>query len=326
MRERQSEIDVIFAGLRDAGTKLGETMIQYLAYLDGTRELSPNTIVGYGRDLREFTFFCRSKGVTSIRQVTPETVADFLAILKHRGLKASTRYRAFAAIRGLARFAMLKGVSTLSLNRIVIAMQGPRAQRTIPKVLSPDQVTRLLAAVRPKDRYYHRDRAILELLYDAGIRVGELVALRPADMDTETQTLRVEGKGRKVRFLPLTDRAVTAIVTYFRRDRNRQRDRHHIKADRLFLSQSGRTMSREDVYRMLNRHAKRARLPRIGPHMLRHAFATHLLSRGADLRTIQEALGHASLMTTQVYLHVDLTQMRTMLRKYHPRGEVVSQH
>ena len=249
--------------------------------------------------------------------VEPLAVRSFLAALSRDGLGRKSQGRALSAIKSLFRFAGLEGSVAGNPAR---GVRTPRAPKTLPRHLRPGEVETLLEAPRGEEPLTRRDRALLELLYATGLRVSELVSLDWPDLDLKQRVLRVLGKGGKERMVPFGRPAQAALVAW----RESWPEVRRIEADRepVFLNARGERLTDRSVRRVLDRSVAATALARgIPPHTLRHAFATHLLERGADLRSIQELLGHASLATTQKYTHVDIDRLLTVYRDAHPHAK-----
>jgi integrase/recombinase XerD len=299
------------------------TQIQrYLDHLTVERGLSDNTIRAYRRDLARYGGFLRTRGIDDARAVDEHSVASFVA-----GLSASTHgdgkpyratsvVRALSAVRSFHRFLIREGDTDRDPSAGVIR---PKLPRSLPRPLPVEDVTRLLTAPPEGDPVGLRDRAVLETLYGAGLRVSELVGLDVDEVDLEEGSVRVLGKGGKERDVPLGRYATEAIEAYLRRARpDFATDRSRAA---LFLNQRGGRLTRQGVAHVLSRAATRAGLQmRITPHSLRHSFATHLLEGGADVRVVQELLGHASVATTQVYTLVTREHLREVYYTAHPRA------
>lgn len=276
---------------------------------------SPNTLAAYRRDLLRCTAFLRERGVSSAAEVTPSHLREYVFHLKDAGQAGSSIRRAMSALRTWYRILVAEGVVTHDPTE---RLTPPRAGRTLPAVLSVDDVTRLLAAPSHDDPLLFRDRAMLELGYGAGLRVSEWITLDVRDVLLPEALVRVVGKGGKERLVPIGRGAIGAVAVYLRElrpalDRGRA-------AGRLFLNAQGRPLSRVGAWKILRKHVERAGITApVSPHTLRHSFATHLLEGGADLRAVQEMLGHADIATTQVYTHIDRDYLRSVHRQFHPR-------
>jgi integrase/recombinase XerD len=288
----------------------------FLDHLAVERGLSARTLDAYGRDVGRLVEFLQSRGVGRPAEATSESLRDFVYSLKDRGLKPTSIRRSISAVRTYFGFLLAEGlVVTDPTDRL----DTPRVWRRLPSVLSRDEVARIIEAPAPDDRFYWRDRALLEFAYASGVRVSELTALMSRDLLLEEGFARVFGKGAKERLVPVGRRARRALETYLRELRP-QLDRGQA-AGRVFLNAAGRPLNRMAVWRILRRNVRRAGITkRVTPHTLRHSFATHLLEGGADLAAVQEMLGHADISTTQIYTHVDREYLRDVHRRYHPRA------
>lgn len=286
-----------------------------LAQLATERGLAPNTTHAYRRDLSDLADFLARRGRTFDSAVADD-YTGYLRDQSRSGKATRTVARRLAAIRTLLKFQQSEG---RDVDRILQQLERPKPERSLPKILSRAQVNQLIASPDPKSPLFARDVAILELLYASGLRASELCDLLVRDANLQVGCVRVIGKGRKERIVPLGKAAREAIERYLGEVRPKL-DRH--KSDRLFLSRTGKPMERIGLWMLVDRCARRSGLYAHGvsPHTLRHCFASHLLSGGADLRVVQELLGHADVSTTQIYTHVDSDRLRSIHRKYHPRG------
>ena len=289
---------------------------EYLDHLRVERGLAENSIVAYGHDLGRLAAYARERRrhVLELRQ---RDLSDFIARLRENGLSARSTARAVHAVRGLYRFAVRESRITADPME---NLKAPRAVPALPRYLTSAQVDALLAAPDVSTPLGIRDRAILEVLYATGLRVSELIGLRPADVDAALGVLTCFGKGRKERLVPL-GRAAREWVQRYEEDVRRSLVRGRPPAAELFLSQRGGRLSRMGLWGIVRRHALTAGVERtLTPHVLRHSFATHLLERGADLRALQAMLGHADISTTQIYTHVTRERLRKVYDRYHPRA------
>lgn len=291
----------------------------FLAHLAVERGLSPRTIEAYGRDLARFAAHLEREGVRAPRAVRREHLTGFGRALERQGLGARSRARALVAVRRWLRHLGASGALGGDPSEGVAT---PRFARPLPRVLRVDETRRLVEAATGPDPLGLRDRAMLEVLYGAGLRVSELVALPLAGVDRRAGLLRVVGKGRKERIVPLGEPARHAITEYLEGARPLLARRAKTGPSDLFLSRRGRAMTRQNFFGRLRGLARRAGIPtdRVSPHVLRHAFATDLLEGGADLRAVQSMLGHADLSTTQIYTHVSRGRLRRTVERKHPRG------
>ncbi len=291
----------------------------FLHYLEAECGMSSNTISAYRRDLQKFFLWNTNHHKKTVHQVDITTLTEFLDFLQKSDLAGSSIARNLAAIRMFFRYLMLESVLTEST---VDLISSPKLWQRLPKVLSPDMVNELLGSpVGSIDRYARRDKAILAVMYATGCRVSEVTGLKIADVNLEERYARCTGKGNKQRLVSLTPTAVDAIVTYLNLERPDMVANAVTDEGWMFVSRSGRRIGREAVWELVQRYAARTGCGAdVSPHTLRHSFATHLLAGGADIRALQEMLGHASIRTTQIYTHVDHTRLKNVHQKCHPRG------
>lgn len=286
----------------------------YLEHLAYERGMSVNTVEAYRRDLRAFVHHLELRGV-SVEACSPQDVDAYFSGAGGNGATSSAARR-MAAVRGLYRFLMAEGVVSADPSRL---LRSPRRPRTLPKALSVEEVERVLDSVRSSGHEGQRDLAIIELLYGCGLRVSELIGLRIADVDVEGGVVRCLGKGGKERVVPMGSHAVAAVRAYVAG--GRREHRRPPRRDELFLNAHGRPLTRQGVHYLLQRRVRAAGIGRaVSAHTLRHSFATHLVRAGADLRSVQEMLGHASVATTQVYTHVSAEHLREVYLETHPRA------
>ena len=277
---------------------------------------SRHTVEAYLRDVRRFVGHVGAAGAAEPGTVTPRMVREFVYQLKDLGLATSSIRRQISAVRTYYRFLVGEGYATADPTD---RLETPKGWRTLPEVLTVAEVESLLAAPHPDEALAWRDRALLEIAYGAGGRVSEVVSLGVQDVAFDEGLVRFFGKGGKERLVPIGRRALGAVALYLREIRPGL-DRG-FGGGRLLLNARGRPLSRVGAWGILKRAARRAGLAkRVTPHTLRHSFATHLLEGGADLRAVQEMLGHADLATTQIYTHVDREYLRSVHKTYHPRA------
>ena len=294
---------------------LGREAKSFLDYLTVEAGLSDNTILAYGRDLKSFLTFCKSNNIKHLQQIEPTLIRHYMRILTQSQMGEGSIKRSLAAIRMFMRFAKLTGLVEDDLTGI---LESPKIWQRLPIVCSKQQVIDLLNAPDPGEPFYLRDKAMLELLYATGIRAGELAGLKVSDLNLDIGYLRCLGKGSRERVIPIGKVAIAATVEYL--TNLRVRLDKPFSGDFLLLSRTGRPMSRIEIWRLVKKYAARAGMPRnLTAHTLRHCFATHLLGGGADLRSVQEMLGHVDIATTQIYTHVDQERLREIHRKFHPR-------
>jgi integrase/recombinase XerD len=288
---------------------------EYLEHLQVERALSANTLEAYGRDLAQLSAFARGRArpLLALKQAD---LAEFMGHLHERGLSARSVARAVHAVRGLYRFAVREGKLRADPME---NLKAPRAFQALPRALTMAQVERLLLAPDVSRPLGVRDRALLEVLYATGLRVSELIGLRPGDVDLSLGVLTCFGKGRKERLVPLGREACRWVERYLEEARpllSRRRS-----SPPLFVSSRGGRLSRMGLWGIVRRHAVSAGVESVlTPHVLRHSFATHLLERGADLRALQAMLGHADISTTQIYTHVSRERLRQVYDRFHPRA------
>ncbi len=288
----------------------------FIAFLDLERGLSRHTRENYQRDLDQASAWLARQQVGDWRSVTPAQASDWLHSLSRADFAVASLARKLTALRVFARYLVRE---KLRADDFTALLAGPKLGRRLPGTLSVEEVSRLLAAPSAGDPAALRDRALLELFYSSGLRVTELGGLMLQQIDLEQGFLRVFGKGSKERVVPIGGRACAAITTYLSAGRP-----HFVKTrtgSQLFLSNRGGALSRITLWYIVKKHARRAGITQnVKPHLLRHSFATHLLSGGADLRAIQEMLGHASIATTQIYTAVEPQRLLDQHAKFHPRN------
>lgn len=287
----------------------------FLNYLRIEKGLSKNTILAYGRDLKKFESFAEKHGRT-LKDVRREDVVDFLRTLYHAGLDSRSVARHLVSLRNFFRFAELEG---LIEEDPAANVEAPRFRMRLPEHLTTEEVNYLLAQPDPKTAGGVRDRAMIELLYSTGLRVSELMNLQSSDIHLEGGRLRCIGKGNKERLVPMGRSAVKALEEYLKYSRldllgNKS-------SPYVFLNRFGGPMGRIAFWKKLSEYGRRAGLRiKLKPHTLRHSFATHLLERGADLRSVQLMLGHADISTTQIYTHVVKDRLKEVYKQHHPRA------
>ncbi|MEZ4223882.1 MAG: site-specific tyrosine recombinase [Polyangiaceae bacterium] len=290
----------------------------FLDYLRVERALSPNTVLAYGRDLSKWTEWAQAQGVTRVDQVDLGLVSGWLRRLSTDGLGARSAARHLSALRGLMRFLTREGLAAADVTALATR---PRFGRKLPHTMTEQETRRLLAAPNPSSARGLRDRAMLSLAYAAGLRVSELVALRWADVDRSRGVVAVTGKGNKRRLVPLGEVALAHLEQHADALRVAREKRGRQPSPYVFPSPRGGCLTRQAAWKMVKRSARAAGLTRgVYPHQLRHSFATHLLSGGADLRSVQVMLGHSDVATTEIYTHVTRDHVRAAHRRSHPRG------
>jgi len=294
---------------------LGRIAKDFLAYLTVEAGLSDNTILAYGRDLKGFLQYCRSRGLSHLQQVKPLLIQNYMRELAEQDRTESSVKRCLVAIRMFLRYAKLNGLITDDFTSI---LESPKIWQRLPTIYNKQQVLNLLNAPDPREPFYLRDKAMLELLYATGVRASELANLKIGDLNLDIGYLRCIGKGNRERVIPVGKTAIAATLEYLKNLRPRLA--RPKSADFLLLSRTGLVLSRIEIWRLVKKYAIRAGMPRnLSVHTLRHCFATHLLSGGADLRSLQEMLGHVDIATTQIYTHVDHERLRKIHKRFHPR-------
>jgi integrase/recombinase XerD len=288
----------------------------YLDYLTVERGLASNTRASYSADLLKFLSYLKDREIREWSQVRYSEVMGFLSQSQEQGLAPRSRARLLSALRGFFKFM----VRDSHLGESPVAnLTSPRLRRQLPSVLSVAEVERLLARPNPKLPLGQRDVAMLELLYGTGLRVSELVTLTLGRVNLEVGFLVVLGKGSKERIVPVGEAATEAVRSYVLESRPRLLKGR--MTETLFVTNRGAAMSRQGFWKLVKKYGREAGLKReLTPHSLRHSFATHLLERGADLRSVQMMLGHADISTTQIYTHVARERLREVHKKYHPRA------
>lgn len=291
---------------------------EYLSYLRVERGSSPLTIEAYERDLADYITFCEDRGIANVEQATREDIVDFENALFERGLAPSTVDRRISVLKGFYRFLVREAYITSSPTALI---KLPKTPEKLPDVLTIDQVTRMLSEAVEPTPAAKRDRAILEILYGCGLRVSECVGLNLANLALEEGYFRVIGKGNKERFVPISGAALRALVTYLNEARP-ELVRANVKNEgAVFLNARGGRLSRQSIHAIVAKAGLLINVKNLHPHTLRHSFATHLLEGGADLRVIQELLGHADISTTQIYTHVNRAHVCEEYQRAHPRAK-----
>ena len=298
----------------------GEALASFRASLALERGLAPRTLEAYGRDVRAFLAFLATRGRTSPQAIARADVVAYLERLHARRRRASTRARAFVAVREFLRHLRDEGWAAADVTE---GLEAPKKPLVLPRVLGEEAVRRLVTSVSGTTPRDLRDRAMLEMLYGCGLRVSELCALDVRDVIADADVVRCRGKGAKERIVPMGGACGAAVRRYLDVARaafakGRAEEGH------LFVTRLGRAFTRMGVFKLLRARAAAAGLDAavVSPHVLRHCFATHLLAHGADIRAIQDMLGHASIATTQIYTHVDAARLGEVHRLHHPRAEL----
>lgn len=287
---------------------------QFLNYLAVEKLLAKNTLLAYERDLKDYLAFLEKKKIRDLSQVRPKEIHEFLMNLKERKLSSASISRHLVSIKIFHRFLVRERHLKVD---VTSSLESPKTWKRLPSALSLREVEKMLSNVNGRTSRGIRDRAILELFYATGMRVSELADLKLTNLHLDSAFLRCLGKGQKERVIPLGRCASGAIQTYLKRIRTKS----HAKSQELFLNPQGKKLSRQSLWKIIKRYGRQSHLgKRITPHTLRHSFATHLLERGADLRVVQELLGHADISTTQIYTHISKDRLKGIHAKFHPRG------
>jgi len=295
---------------------LKEFIDDFMDYLSVERGLAKNTLLAYRRDLDKYIEYLSQKGIKSSPQVNREHVSGFMFDLKKHDMSATTICRNLAAVKMFHRFLVRENLSKEDPTTLV---DTPKLWMRIPSVLTQAEIESMIAAASGKGIQQIRDQAILEIFYASGLRVSELSDLKTTSINYEVGFVRAIGKGSKERIIPLGGKAREAVQRYLLRSRPRLLKEQ--VNDVLFLSRLGKKISRQSLWAVIKFYARKANIKKtIKPHTLRHTFATHLLEHGADLRSVQEMLGHSDISTTQIYTHVDKERLKSVHKQFHPRN------
>lgn len=288
----------------------------YLDYARSECHLATNTLQAYTRDLRRFREWL---GPRNLQTLTVQQLSDYVGWLHTKNLAPPSISRHLVALKVFFRYLQLEGLVVENLAEL---LGTPKQWQRVPEVMSADTVERLLAAPKPFDPYWRRDRALLELLYATGCRASEVSHLKMRDLHLGERFAMVYGKGNKERLVPLNGPAIEAIQSYLEHERSRLAAASQTgPPEWALLTRRGKRLRREMIWTLVKRYVLRAGgSPDVSPHTLRHSFATHLLAGGADLRQVQELLGHASIATTQIYTHVDQSRLKKVHQSFHPRA------
>jgi integrase/recombinase XerD len=296
------------------------TIHVFMSYLRVERALAQNTILAYGRDLKRFSEFMRNRRKNKVEDVTRDDVVDFLSNLYKEKMDSRSVARYLVSLRGLYRFALMEGMVTVDPTE---NLESPKVRNSLPTYLRVEEINKLLEAPDLSTPIGLRDRAMIEILYSTGLRVSELLNLRITDIDMQIGCVRCIGKGDKERLVPIGRKAIEAIQQYLAHGRPKfarpasPPPHSHV----LLLTSVGHRLSRVGIWKIMHDYGLRLGLRgRLTPHKLRHSFATHLLERGADLRSVQLMLGHVDISTTQIYTHVVEERLKEIYKAHHPRA------
>jgi integrase/recombinase XerD len=304
--------------VHELNRKISNQLDLFFEFMKFEKGLSDNSLISYYNDLNRYAGFVESHGLTGLNEASRSDVRNYFKSLFDLGLKQSSIARNFSAVKNLHKFLVFRKISeidpTANLDR-------PKPSKRLPVVLSKEEIERLIGSPDLKTELGIRDRAIIETLYATGTRVSELVNLKKRDLIRSENVIRVFGKGSKERIVPIGDIALEWIERYDSSVRSKLEKEKSGRNDFLFLNFRGGRLSRISVWRMLQKYARDANIKKqIHPHTLRHTFATHLLEGGADIRAVQEMLGHSDIGTTQIYLHLDRNYLKEVIDRFHPRG------
>jgi integrase/recombinase XerD len=289
----------------------------YLALLKVEKNLTKNTISSYKNDLDVFLKYMEDIGIKDLSEISSENISTFFLSLKNLGLNERSSARYFSSIRGFFKYLIKNDYLDSSP---IEKMKAPKISRKLPSVLSVDEINLLLNSPSTEDKFGIRDKAILEVFYACGLRVSELINLKIVDLFLNENLIKVFGKGRKERLVPIGSTAIASIENYLLQSRpflkkNLQSENY------LFLNNRGKKFSRMGIWKIVKRYVELSKIKKeIHPHTFRHSFATHLIEGGADLRSVQEMLGHSDISTTQIYTHIDRDYIKKVHKMYHPRG------
>jgi len=296
---------------------INQSIDDYIIFLTVEKGASGNTIEAYSNDVRKFAQYLEDAGIRRWAQVDTATVRGYLAWMQNESLTNTTRARNVAALKSFFRFLYMEKYTEHNLGEL---LDTPRKEKVLPKYLTVEEVERLMDAPDVTTPHGCRDKAMLELLYASGLRVSELITLKLSDISFEMAYVRCFGKGAKERIIPLGRYALAALEQYI--NHCRPKVDNNWQTDTLFLNKNGKGLSRQGFWKLIKKYGREAGIVTdITPHVLRHSFATHLLSNGADLRAIQEMLGHADIATTQIYTHLLGEQMLDVYKSAHPRAK-----
>jgi integrase/recombinase XerD len=292
-----------------------ELIDSFLDYLSVERGLSKNTILAYQQDLNIYLDFLSKHGINALSKAAKNDIVEFMLSERAKGISTSSISRRLAAIRMFHRFLTRERILK---NDPTALIDSPRLWKKVPDALSLSEVEELINQPDPRDRQGVRDKAILETLYATGMRVSEAADLKIHNLNLDVGFLRCIGKGNKERVIPLGKKAIHSINRYLEFSRP-----YFLKgktSEYFFVNRSGARLSRQSIWKLIKRYAKKSKIKKpIKVHTLRHSFATHLLERGADLRSVQEMLGHSNISTTQIYTHIDKDRLKSVHRMFHPR-------
>lgn len=292
-----------------------ELIDTFLNYLSVERGLSINTIISYREDLNAYLDFMEGRQINALSRIVRNDITNFMLDQKDRGISVNSVARRLAAIRMFHRFLAREKILKSDPTNLI---DSPKLWKKIPDTLTLNEIESLIAQPNIRDKQGVRDRAILETLYATGMRVSEAVNLKVDNVNLDIGFLRCIGKGNKERVIPLGKKAIASVKRYL--EVSRPRLLKNKGSEYLFVSRFGKKISRQSFWKLIKKYALQARIKKpIRPHILRHSFATHLLERGADLRSVQEMLGHSNIATTQIYTHINRERLKSIHKQFHPR-------
>ncbi len=296
-----------------------EEIEDFIAALRFEREMAENTCLAYARDLQDFTAWAKARGKTAANDLTREDIVEYLRAEREDGFATSTRCRRTAAIRMWLRHLKVRHLIQQDPSSL---LDPPKKGRILPKILSEEEVFKLLDEIKTETPQDIRDKAMLEVMYGCGLRVSEVCAFKMEDIVADGELLRVLGKGGKERLVPFGGAAARALHQYMETARTTF-TKGNLSETHVFVTRLNKPFTRQGVFKIIKARAAAVGISadRISPHVMRHCFASHLLEHGADIRAIQEMLGHADIGTTQVYTHVDTARFGEIHRRYHPRAQ-----
>ncbi|OGB66921.1 MAG: site-specific tyrosine recombinase XerD [Caldithrix sp. RBG_13_44_9] len=292
-------------------------LAKYIRHLALEKGLADNTLLSYETDLARYVHYLNEQGIHDSGEITPLVLQQYIAQLYDLGLASSSMARNFSAIRGFHQFLVVSDLSSTDPSEL---LETPRLKRRLPEVLSLEEVISILKKPDVENILGIRDRAMLEVLYGCGLRISELLGMTISNLFLDDELIRIVGKGSKERFSPVGEEAIHWVKMYLARSRPLL-SKGTTSRNIVFLNRNGQPMSRMGFWKILKKYVQQANIQQeVHPHTFRHCFATHLLDNGADLRSVQELLGHADISTTQIYTHVSHQQLAKIYKKYHPRG------
>ncbi len=290
---------------------------EYLAHIKLEKNLSQNTVVSYKNDINALISFLKDSSVDDPSNITSDHIRNFFKVIKELGLSGSSSARYFSSLKGFFLY-LLK--NKYILKNPIEKITAPKISKKLPGVLNIPEIEKILSAPEVEDKLGLRDKTIIELFYACGTRVSELINLKVNDLFLDDEIIRVFGKGSKERLIPIGSSAIKWIGEYLNKSRPLLMKKSKSE-NNLFLNARGTKLSRMGVWKIIDRYVKEAGIKKkVHPHTFRHSFATHLLEGGADLRAVQEMLGHADISTTQIYTHIDRDYIKQVHKQYHPRG------